>query len=238
MKDYKRLIKKRGVPSHVAIIMDGNGRWAKSKSLPRAEGHRRGAEIIEPLMDAAIELGIKVVSLYAFSMENWLRPRAEIASLWKLLDYFFNTKIDIIKSKGIRIKHSGLANMLPPKTFKTIVRAVDETRHNRGLILNFCINYGGHQEIIHAANCWLENRKAGEKLSVEALEKNLFTSGLPPVDLVIRTGGECRISNFLIWQIAYSELIFTDVLWPDFSTRHLYKSIYEYQQRDRRFGGI
>jgi undecaprenyl diphosphate synthase len=238
MKDYKRLLKKKGIPSHVAVIMDGNGRWAKQKSLPRAEGHRRGAEIIEPLMDAAIELGIKVVSLYAFSTENWMRPRSEIASLWELLDYFFKTKIDIIKSKGIRIKHSGLTSMLPSKTFDTIMRAVEGTRNNRRLILNFCINYGGKQEIIHAANCWLEKRKADEKLSIKKLERNLFTSDLPAVDLLIRTGGEYRISNFLIWQIAYSELIFIDELWPDFSPRHLYRCIYEYQQRERRFGGI
>jgi len=238
MKDYKRLIRKRGIPSHIAIIMDGNGRWAKNKSLPRSEGHRRGAEVIEPIIDSAIELGIKVVSLYAFSMENWIRPRTEIASLWKLLDYFFKTKIDVIKSKGIRVKHSGLANMLPASTFNTIIRAVNETRYNRKLILNFCVNYGGQQEVVHAVNSWADKRKSNEKINIKKLEKNLFTSDLPPVDLMIRTGGECRISNFMIWQIAYSELLFIDVLWPDFRPRHLYKSIYEFQQRERRFGGI
>jgi undecaprenyl diphosphate synthase len=238
MKDYKRLIKKGDIPGHVAIIMDGNGRWAKQKSLPRSEGHRRGAEIIEPLMDAAMELGIRVVSLYAFSTENWLRPRTEIASLWELLDYFFKTKIDVIKSKGVRVKHSGLAAMLPSSTHETITRAVNDTRKNRRLILNFCVNYGGQQEIVHAVNSWLEGRKGREKISTRKLEENLFTSGLPPVDLMIRTGGEYRISNFLIWQIAYSELLFLNVLWPDFRPRHLYKAIYDYQQRERRFGGI
>jgi undecaprenyl diphosphate synthase len=238
MKDYKRLIKKGDIPDHVAIIMDGNGRWAKQKSLPRSEGHRRGAEIIEPLMDAAIELGIRVVSLYAFSTENWLRPQTEIASLWELLDYFFKAKIDVIKSKGVRIKHSGLVAMLPSSTYTTIARAVNETRNNRRLILNFCVNYGGQQEIVHAVNSWLKGRRNSEKISTRKLEKNLFTWGLPPVDLVIRTGGEYRISNFLIWQIAYSELLFFYVLWPDFRTLHLYKAIYDYQQRERRFGGI
>jgi len=237
MKDYKRLIRKRGIPSHVAIIMDGNGRWAKNKSLPRSEGHRRGAEVIEPIIDTAIDLGIRVVSLYAFSTENWIRPRTEIASLWKLLDYFFKTKIDVIKSKGIRIKHSGLENMLPAATFRTIIRAVNETRHNRKLILNFCVNYGGQQEVVHAVNSWVDKRRSGEKINIRKIEKNLFTADLPPVDLMIRTGGECRISNFMIWQIAYSELLFIDVLWPDFRPRHLFKSIYEFQKRERRFGG-
>ncbi|OHD69638.1 MAG: di-trans,poly-cis-decaprenylcistransferase [Spirochaetes bacterium RBG_16_49_21] len=231
-------MKKGDIPSHVAVIMDGNRRWAKNKSLPRSEGHRRGAEVIEPLMDAAMDLGIKVVSLYAFSTENWMRPRTEIASLWKLLDYFFKAKIDVITSKGVRIKHSGLDAMLPASTYETIARAVDATRHNRRLILNFCVNYGGQQEIVHAVNSWLETRKGGEKISTGKLERNLFTAELPPVDLMIRTGGECRISNFLIWQIAYAELLFMDVLWPDFSPRHFYKSIYDYQQRERRFGGI
>ena len=128
--------------------------------------------------------------------------------------------------------------MLPASTYETIARAVDATRHNRRLILNFCVNYGGQQEIVHAVNSWLETRKGGEKISTGKLERNLFTAELPPVDLMIRTGGECRISNFLIWQIAYAELLFMDVLWPDFSPRHFYKSIYDYQQRERRFGGI
>lgn len=238
MKDYRRLIKKRGIPSHIAIIMDGNGRWAKNKSLSRTEGHRQGAEVIEPVIDAAIGLGIKVVSLYAFSTENWIRPRTEIASLWKLLDYFFKTKMDSIKSKGICIKHSGLAHMLPASTFDTIMRAVRETRNNRKLILNFCVNYGGQQEVVSAVNTWLEGRRSNEKINIKKIEKCLFTAGLPPVDLMIRTGGECRISNFMIWQIAYSELLFIDVLWPDFSPRDLYKSVYEYQHRERRFGGV
>jgi undecaprenyl diphosphate synthase len=238
MKDYKALINKKKVPSHVAIIMDGNGRWAKKKSLPRSEGHKRGAEIIEPLMDAAIGLGIKAVSLYAFSTENWRRPRPEVLSLWKLLDYFFNQKIDTLKAKGIRIRHSGLHDRLPSSSIKTIENAIRETSGNRGLILNFCLNYGGQQDIVQAVNGWLDDRKARERLTTGELEKRLFTAGMPPVDLMIRTGGESRISNFLIWQIAYAELMFLEVLWPDFKPDHLYKAIYEFQQRERRFGGL
>ncbi len=238
MIDYGRLIKKKNVPAHVAIIMDGNGRWAKKKSLPRSEGHRRGAEVIEPLMDAAIDLGIKAISLYAFSTENWFRPRTEIASLWKLLEYFFSEKIDTIKSRGIRVKHSGFTGRIPASTLRTIRRAVDETRGNRRLFLNFCVNYGGRQEIVSAVNTWLDGRKGGEEITPAKLEKNLFTSDLPPVDLLIRTGGEFRISNFMVWQAAYSELVFMDVLWPDFRVRHLHRAIYDYQQRERRFGRL
>lgn len=238
MKDYKSLINKKKVPSHVAIIMDGNGRWAKKKSLHRSEGHKRGAEIIEPLMDAAIGLGIKAVSLYAFSTENWRRPRPEVLSLWKLLDYFFKQKIGTLKAKGIRIRHSGLHNRLPSSSIQTIQNAIRETSGNKGLILNFCLNYGGQQDIVQAVNGWLEDRKPRERLTTGDIEKRLFTAGMPPVDLMIRTGGESRISNFLIWQLAYAELMFMEVLWPDFKPSHLYKAIYEFQQRERRFGGL
>jgi undecaprenyl diphosphate synthase len=238
MKDYKRLINRKNVPSHIAIIMDGNGRWAKKKSLSRSEGHKRGADAIEPIMDAAIEIGIQAVSLYAFSTENWMRPRTEVLSLWKLLDYFFNKKIDTIKAKGIRIRHSGLLDRLPPSTVKTIHHAVDETSNNRKLILNFCLNYGGRQDIVQAVNRWLDGRNPREPISVKKIEKHLLTADMPAVDLMIRTGGECRISNFLIWQVAYAELVFLDVLWPDFKPYHLYKAIHEYQKRERRFGGL
>lgn len=238
MKDYKNLINKKKVPAHVAIIMDGNGRWAKRKSLSRAEGHRRGAEVIEPLMDAAIGLGIKAVSLYAFSTENWRRPRMEVLGLWKLLDYFFTNKIDVIKSRDIRVRHSGLHDRLPASTLDTIHRAVEETKRNRTLELNFCVNYGGRQDILNAVNNHFGNAKSRGPITARDLEKGLFTAGMPEVDLLIRTGGEYRISNFLLWQIAYAELVFLNVLWPDFKPRHLYRAVYEFQQRERRYGGL
>jgi undecaprenyl diphosphate synthase len=238
MKDYKILINKKKVPAHVAIIMDGNGRWAKRKSLSRAEGHRRGAEAIEPLMDAAISLGIKAISLYAFSTENWRRPRMEVLGLWKLLDYFFTDKIDVIKSRGIRVRHSGLRERLPASSLDTIRRAVEETKNNRTLELNFCVNYGGRQDIVNAVNRRLESGKGAGPITAGDIEKGLFTAGMPDVDLLIRTGGEYRISNFLLWQIAYAELIFMNVLWPDFKPRHLYRAVYEFQQRERRYGGL
>ncbi len=238
MKDYRKLISMKKVPAHVAIIMDGNGRWAKRKSLPRSEGHRRGAEILEPLMDAAIDLGIKAVSLYAFSTENWRRPGTEVAGLWRLLDHFFTTKLDVIKEKGIRIAHSGFDGRLPRGTRETIRRSIDATSANRKMVLNFCINYGGRQEIVKAVNDCLSSARSVKSITEKDIERNLFTAGLPPVDLLIRTSGERRISNFLIWQTAYSEMVFLDVLWPDFKPHHLYKSVYEFQQRERRFGGI
>lgn len=238
MKNYKSLIDPERIPVHVAIIMDGNGRWAKRKSLPRIEGHRRGSEVIEPLMDTALSVGIKIVSLYAFSTENWARPKSEIEGLWSLLEYFFKSKIEKIKKKGIRIKHSGSLKNLPSTSRKIISSAIEETRSNSNIILNFCLNYGGRQEIVYAVNNWLEKKKSGEKLTIDKMDKYLYTSELPDVDLLIRTSGEFRISNFLLWQSAYAEMVFLEVLWPDFKPYHLYKAIYEYQRRERRFGGL
>ncbi|HOO71640.1 MAG TPA: isoprenyl transferase [Spirochaetota bacterium] len=238
MKDYKQLINPDSVPAHIAIIMDGNGRWAKKHSLPRLEGHRKGSDVVEPIADAALELGIKALTLYAFSTENWIRPDSEVAGLWTLLDIYFQMKLPTIMEKGIRIKHSGMLEKIPAATRRNIVNALEKTRKNNKLILNFCLNYGGRQEIVSAVNTWLENRRGNAKLRPDDIKKNLYTGDLPDVDLLIRTSGEYRISNFLLWQLAYTELVFLDVLWPDFRPRHLYKAIYLYQNRERRFGGI
>ncbi len=226
------------IPAHVGIIMDGNGRWAKQRNLPRSEGHKYGADVIEPLMDCAIELGVKAVSLYAFSVENWSRPVSEVKGLWELLEYFFKTKLELIKSKDIQIRHSGSLSRLPSSTKKMIIKAVEETKKNKTIILNFCVNYGGRQEIIKAFNEWLATAKEGELITEKKLEKHLYTAGLPELDLLIRTSGEYRISNFLLWQLAYTELYFTDVLWPDFSPEELRKAVAEFQKRERRFGGL
>lgn len=238
MTDKKVLLQPEPIPRHVGIIMDGNGRWAKKRNIPRSEGHKAGADVIEPLMDCAIELGIKAVSLYAFSVENWVRPVSEIKGLWNLLEYFFSHKLESIKEKKIQIRHSGSLSKLPPSTRNTIRKAVVETAMNKGLILNFCVNYGGRQEIISAVNEWSAKAGSGEKLTEKKLEKHLYTSGMPELDLVIRTSGEYRISNFLLWQLAYAELVFTDVLWPEFKPEDLYSAVAEYQKRERRYGGI
>jgi undecaprenyl diphosphate synthase len=238
MSKYKTLIDKKQLPQHVAIIMDGNGRWAKQKSLPRMEGHKKGAEVIESLLDAALDLDIQYISLFTFSTENWSRPAMEIQGLWKLLEDFFCTKLSIMQEKGIKLTHSGSLAKLPARTKKIIKNAIQETSHNKRVVLNFCLNYGGRQEIIDAANKWFSETKGTKKLTCKQFEKYLYVPELPDVDLVIRTSGEYRISNFLLWQLAYAELVFYKILWPDFRKSHFYKAIYEYQQRSRRFGGI
>jgi len=238
MKNYRELINTSDVPRHIAIIMDGNGRWAKKRSLPRSEGHKRGSEVVEPVVDAAMGIGVRAVSLFAFSTENWNRPLSEIRGLWDLLEYFFTINIEKIRSKGVRVMHSGSTAKLPASTRRVITDAIDSTQKNKKLILNICLNYGGRQEIVDSVNQWLENRKGNEKLTQKKLEKKLYTAAMPEVDLMIRTSGEYRISNFMLWQLAYSELVFTDVLWPDFRPAHLYRAVYQYQQRDRRFGGL
>jgi len=238
MKNYRELINTSDVPRHIAIIMDGNGRWAKKRSLPRSEGHKRGSEVVEPVVDAAMGIGVRAVSLFAFSTENWNRPLSEIRGLWDLLEYFFTINIEKIRSKGVRVMHSGSTAKLPASTRRVITDAIDSTQKNKKLILNICLNYGGRQEIVDSVNQWLENRKRNEKLTQKKLEKKLYTAAMPEIDLMIRTSGEYRISNFMLWQLAYSELVFTDVLWPDFRPAHLYRAVYQYQQRDRRFGGL
>ena len=236
---YKRKIDYTNIPKHVAIIMDGNGRWAKKRGLPRIEGHRRGAETIERCMDTAIELGINVVSLYAFSTENWSRPKEEINGLWNLLESFFEKKLNIIIEKGVQVRHSGSLKELPVNVQRIITEAVEKSKNNSTIILNLCLNYGGRHEIIHAVNEWIQKKPSHElSLTPEIFESYLYTKGLPDVDLLIRTSGEYRISNFLLWQIAYAELVFMKVLWPDFNEKHLYQAIYEYQHRERRFGGL
>ena len=231
-------IKAGSIPNHVAEVMDGNGRWAKKSGVSRSKGHEAGADVIEPLIDQASDLGIKVVSLYAFSTENWKRSASEIASLWKLLEYFFSTKLDSVREKGVKIVHSGSLKKLPPFTKRAIINAVESTKKNKKIILNLCVNYGGQQEIVDSVNSWLESSKPNEKLTMKKLEKRLYVDGLKPVDLLIRTSGEYRISNFLLWQIAYAEMLFMDILWPDFRPKHLVEAIDEFQKRERRFGGV
>ena len=237
MRGYKKRIDLKRVPAHIAIIMDGNGRWADKRGLSRTEGHQKGAEVVEPVVKAAIEIGVKAVSLFAFSTENWARPRSEIRSLWKLLEYFFNTNSEKMQESGIKVVHSGSMNGLPPKTSRMIENVIDETKDNNKIILNLCLNYGARQEIVRAVNRAFQ-LNPGKKITEEAIERQLFTRNLPELDLLIRTSGENRLSNFLLWQLAYSELIFTKVLWPDFKPAHLYKAVYDYQCRKRRFGGL
>jgi undecaprenyl diphosphate synthase len=235
-KDLKNLIDKKKVPKHIAIIMDGNRRWAEKRSLEGIEGHRKAASLIETITESAYSLGVEVLSLYAFSTENWSRSKEEITGLWEILFLYIQLKKDDIHKKGIKIRFCGLYDKLPKSLLKAINEITELTKSNNKITVNMCFNYGGRQDILHAVNSWVEHRKPGEKLSEKKVEKYLLTSGLPEIDLMIRTSGECRISNFLIWQLAYSEFIFLNVLWPDFRPKHLQQAIYEFQNRKRRYG--
>ncbi|HRX15294.1 MAG TPA: polyprenyl diphosphate synthase [Spirochaetota bacterium] len=238
MPSLKDSVNKSAVPRHIAVIMDGNGRWAKKRGLPRADGHRKGALVIETLMDAAMDLSVGCVSLYAFSTENWSRPSTEINALWELLCSFFAEKLPVMHQKGIRVYHSGSKKRLPARVCSVIDKAVKQTAGNKGLKMNFCLNYGSRQEIVDAVNNWSAKAKPGEKFTQKKMAENLYVSDLPDVDLLIRTSGECRISNYLLWQCAYAEFIFLKVLWPDFKPSHLYRAVIEFQKRNRRFGGL
>jgi undecaprenyl diphosphate synthase len=233
------------LPKHIAIILDGNGRWAKQRNLPRSEGHRQGGENLKKLVDVILELEIPYISLYTFSTENWKRPKSEIQSLWNLLQEFFTKYLEECKQKQICIKVSGDISKLPKASQEILNKAVQETKKNKRLLANFCINYGSQQEILRAVNqiiqIKIEQYKNTGKISdvkIKEFEKHLYTYPLPSVDLLIRPGCEQRISNFLLWQCAYAELYFTDVLWPDFSREELFKALEWYSGRERRFGGL
>lgn len=234
---------KTKLPEHIAIIMDGNGRWATAKGLPRKEGHKEGSLAIDRLMDTAIEIGLKNISLYAFSTENWKRPVSEVRAIFGLLENFIDSRLEAIQSKNIQIKHSGSRKMIPGSSLKRIDKAVERTNKNTGIVINFCLNYGSHDEILTAFNRVIQNRiqkkKSLEKdIKQEELEAALYTHPLPPVDMLIRTAGEKRVSNFLLWQIAYAEIYFTDTLWPDFDRRSLQDALDWYASRTRKFGGL
>lgn len=225
---------------HVAIIMDGNGRWAKKQDKQRTFGHLSGSENVRNIALAANKLNIKVLTLYAFSTENWKRPMEEVDYLMKLPEVFFNRFMDELMREGIKIMAIGDLSKFPPNTQRVLLNAIDRTKNNSGLILNFAMNYGGRDEIIRAVNAIANEVRLGtlDIIDETVFESYLMTSGLPPVDLMIRTSGEQRISNFLLWQLAYSELVFTDVSWPDFREDDLVEALKVFENRNRRFGGL
>lgn len=234
-------INRKKLPRHIAIIMDGNGRWAKKHHLPRAMGHRAGVETIREITRACGDLGIKVLTIFAFSTENWQRPKSEVKALMNLLKEKVAKETDDLKKNNVQLRLSGRIEELPNDCLKVLKRAVTETKENDGLILNVALNYGGRQEIVDAINSILSQRRGGyliKRIKEDDFSKYLYTSGLPDPDLLIRTSGEYRISNFLLWQIAYTEIYVTPVLWPDFKKDDLYQAIIEYQHRERRFGRI
>ena len=227
---------------HIAFIMDGNGRWAKARHLPRHLGHKEGCERIIEVYEACREKGVYVMSLYAFSTENWNRPKAEINHLFNYLNLFFKREQDRMIREGCRILISGDISRLPTKTQKTITRAVELSKDCDQFVFNICLNYGGKAEIVRAAKLFaqdvIDHKMNLDDLSEEQFENYLYTKGLPPVDLLIRTSGEQRTSNYMPWQLAYAEFVFTPVPWPSFTKEEFNKCLDEFYTRSRRFGGI
>jgi undecaprenyl diphosphate synthase len=231
------------LPEHIAIIMDGNGRWANRRSLPRAAGHRAGVGPVRSTVETCARLGIKVLTLYAFSVENWKRPRAEVETLWRLLRYYLRRELPDLQNNGIRLQAIGKLDALPAPVRRELDSVVEATSGNRRLLVNLAINYSGRAEILDAVNAIIENARRQGRLDTLHVDEgllaaHLYTATSPDPDLLIRTSGEMRISNFLLWQIAYSELYVTDTLWPDFNRTELLKAILDYQKRDRRYGGL
>ncbi len=238
-QDVLDMVNKDKLPGHIAIIMDGNGRWALERGLPRKEGHRRGVETVRSVVRNCSKLGVKVLTLFAFSTENWRRPVGEINYLMSLPEIYFKSELPELIRNNVKVDLIGSKDRLPGKVQKTIDQGIEATKNNKGMILNFALNYGARSEILRAVNRLLDEVKEGKIIGVvdeTVFEEYLYTAGLPEPDLLIRTSGELRISNFLLWQLAYSELWFTDVYWPDFSKRHLLNAIHDYQQRKRRYG--
>lgn len=241
-KREKLVLDKDNMPRHIAIIMDGNGRWAKQRKLPRTMGHKAGVETIRRIIKETHILGIKYLTLYAFSTENWKRPKDEVSALMKLLVEYLRSELQELNENGVVIKILGDINMLPKDAQIEVKEAIELTKNNTGVVLNIAFNYGGRDEIIRAVKLVSNDVKSG-KLNIEdidekALEKYLYTNGAPDPDLIIRPSGEQRISNFLLWQCAYSEFWYSNVCWPDFKEEHLHEAIYDYQHRDRRYGGV
>jgi undecaprenyl diphosphate synthase len=229
-------------PHHVAIIMDGNGRWAKARGLPRVAGHRRGADAVRRVIRGAGELGIPVLTLFAFSTENWTRPADEVSDLMGLLRHYLRHELEELGRNGARLRVIGDRARLAQDIVRDISDAEQRTRANTRIDVNICINYGSRDEIIQATRSLARKVAAGElapeKIDEPMFERELLTAGVPDPDLLIRTSGEQRISNFLLWQCAYAELVFVDTLWPDFGKDHLEQAIAEFRRRDRRYGGV
>lgn len=230
------------VPEHVAIIMDGNGRWAKDRGLPRIAGHHSGMKAVKRITIEAERLGVKYLTLYAFSTENWKRPKAEVDFLMKLPQQFLEIELDELIKNNVQVRMMGHKEDLPEFTISAVEEAVVKTANNTGLVLNFALNYGSRNEMLEAVKGIADDVKQGrlaiQDIDDKVMSNRLLTSGIPDPDLLIRTSGELRLSNFMLWQLAYSELWFTDVYWPEFSEKHFHEAIAEYQRRVRRYGGL
>ena len=230
------------LPRHVAVIMDGNGRWAAQRGQPRIAGHRAGVEAVRAAVDTGARLGLGALTLYAFSTENWKRPRYEVDALMRMLRKYLRIELDEINRQNIRFQTIGRIDALAPTVRNEIARASERTAANTGMVLSVALNYGGRAEIVDAGRAairrLLAEGRSADELSESDIERELYTKGLPELDLLVRTSGELRISNFLLWQSAYAEIYVTETLWPDFRRVHLLEAVVDYQQRSRRFGGL
>jgi undecaprenyl diphosphate synthase len=232
-------IDRRRIPVHIACVMDGNGRWATKRGLARTEGHAAGEEALFDAVEGALELGVKWLTVYAFSTENWRRPPDEVRYLMRFNERLLTDRRDELHEKDVRVRFAGRRDWrVPKRVLKRMDEAIDLTRRNRTMTLTFAFNYGGRAEIVDAVKALVATGVRPDKVDEKAIRSHLYDPEMPDPDLMIRTSGEYRISNFLLWEMAYSELIFTDVLWPDFRRQHLFEAVREYQRRDRRFGGV
>jgi undecaprenyl diphosphate synthase len=226
------------LPQHVAVIMDGNGRWAAQRHLPRVEGHRAGIESVRDVVESSARLGIRVLTLYAFSVENWKRPVAEVSTLMSLLKRYLRLELNTLLRNNIRFRVIGRAEDLAADIREELAAAERKTASNGGMLFNIALNYGGRAELVEAVKRMMQEGVRVEEVDEQRISDFLYTAGQPDPDLLIRTSGEMRVSNFLLWQIAYAEIWVTDTLWPDFRKRDLFEAILAYQKRDRRYGGI
>ena len=231
---------KEMLPKHLAIIMDGNGRWAKQQGKPRIFGHEKGAKTVREIIQEVSQIGIPYLTLYAFSTENWKRPKLEVEALMHLLSRYLKKEVAIMQENNIRLNAIGDLESLPSKVRKELYKAIEQTQNNTSTTVSLALAYGGQQELLQMTQQLAQRVQQGlltpQQITPELIQQTLYTQNIPPVDLLIRTSGECRISNFLLWQIAYAELYFTDILWPDFSPEELRKALANYQNRERRFG--
>lgn len=242
LRERVEKIKELQIPEHVAIIMDGNGRWAKKRALPRVAGHHEGMKVVRKITRFASDIGVKTLTLYAFSTENWKRPKMEVDFLMKLPEEFLGTFLPELVEENVQVRMIGYFDHLPAHTRNAVSKAMEETKNNTGLVLNFALNYGSRAEILDAVKHVLNDCKSGimdeNELNEEKFSSYLMTGGLQDPDLLIRTSGEIRLSNFMLWQLAYTEFWFTDVLWPDFNEEQMLEAIEVFQSRQRRFGGV
>ncbi len=241
-QELKTELNLQRLPRHIAIIMDGNGRWARKRNLPRTIGHRAGVEALRRIVKACVEWDIAILTVYAFSTENWKRPREEVVALMNLMVEYLRRELPELRREGVQIRAIGRLEGLPPKAQEEIAKAIEDTADNNKLILNLALNYGGRAELVDTCRKIAHQVAFGnllpEAIDEEVINNFLYTGGLPDPDLLIRPSGEMRISNFLLWQLAYTELWVTDIYWPDFNRENLREALLAYQQRERRFGGL